>query len=159
MIDAVAAVTEALVSRGLRLGVAESCTGGLLAARLTDPPGASRFLLGGAVVYANQAKESMLGVRTETIAAYGAVSGKVAAEMERGVRRVTGAEVGVAITGVAGPDGGTPDKPVGTVWIAVGAGDRSRVERFHFEGARPEIRDASVEAALEMIRALVEEAG
>lgn len=157
MTGRVEAVAEALVDRGLRLAVAESCTGGMLAARLTDRPGASRFLDAGLVTYSNAAKRSVLGVRSATIAAQGAVSEAVAREMLDGARDRTGARAAVAITGIAGPGGGSPDKPVGTVWIGAALDDAVRVRRFHFDGARREVREASTDAALQMLGRLLDE--
>ena len=149
-------VIDRLVDRGLRLVVAESCTGGLLAARLTDPPGASRYFLGGFIVYSNEAKRRLLGVPEDLLARAGAVSEEVCTAMARGARRATGAEAAVAITGVAGPTGGSEQKPVGTVWIAALAGEESTVRRYLFEGDRAEIRAASVDAALESLDRLLE---
>jgi nicotinamide-nucleotide amidase len=150
-------VGERLVARGLRLATAESCTGGLLTARLTDPAGASRFLVGGAVSYADEAKVSLLGVKPETLAAYGAVSEQVAREMAEGASAAVGAEMGVAITGVAGPGGGTAEKPVGTVWIAATLEGATRAERHQFGGDRAMVRERSVQAALELLDSLLTE--
>lgn len=158
MSDLLTGVSERLVRDGLRLAVAESCTGGLLAARLTAPAGASRYFVAGFVTYANGAKEAMLGVRSETLAAYGAVSEQVAREMALGARRASGAEAALAITGIAGPDGGTAEKPVGTVWIAASLAGRSEARRFQFEGSRSAVREASALAALEMLGAMLDEA-
>ena len=158
MTDRVEAVSETLVARGIRLVLAESCTGGMVAARLTDRPGASRFLEAGLVTYSNAAKESVLGVRPETLERHGAVSGAVAEEMLAGARRVTGAGAAVAITGVAGPGGGTAEKPVGTVWIGAAVADAVQVRRFRFDGDRAAVRDASVAAALELLLELLEDA-
>lgn len=154
----VARVGERLVQRGLHLATAESCTGGMLAARLTDAPGASRFLAGGVVSYADAAKVSLLGVRPQTLAAYGAVSEQVAREMAQGARAAVDAGVGVAVTGVAGPGGGTPDKPVGTVWIAAAVGGSMRVELHRFAGDRGAVREQSVRAALELLDLVLKEA-
>lgn len=114
-----ALVAEALVERGETLAVGESCTGGGLGARLTAMPGASEWFAGGAITYSNATKTALLGVDPAVIERYGAVSAECVVEMADGARRVTGATWGVAITGIAGPDGGTPDKPVGLVWIGV----------------------------------------
>ncbi|MGK7313180.1 MAG: CinA family protein [Candidatus Longimicrobiales bacterium M2_2A_002] len=149
------AVSEALADRGLRLVLAESCTGGLMAARLTDRPGASRFLDAGLVTYSNAAKIAVLGVDRKTLAAHGAVSEEVAREMLDGARRRTGADAAIAITGVAGPDGGTPEKPVGTVWIGAALQGSVRVRCFHFDGDRGQVRASSVDAALEMLHSLL----
>lgn len=112
-------VHRTLVERGRTLAVAESCTGGTIAARFTAMPGASAYFRCGVVAYSNEAKRDLLGVDTEALARYGAVSEQVARQMAEGVRRVAGADYGVATTGIAGPAGGSPEKPVGTVWIAV----------------------------------------
>lgn len=150
-------VAALLVARGYRLALAESCTGGLLAARLTDPPGASRYLVAGVVSYSNEAKTGFLRVDPAVLAAHGAVSEPVAVAMVDGVREATGAEAGVAITGVAGPDGGTPEKPVGTVWIAAAVGSRRAAERYRFDGDRAAVRAQSVEAALALLHRLLED--
>ena len=107
-----------LVEQGLTVAVAESCTGGLVSARLTDRPGSSAYVLGGLVVYANDAKAALAGVPAELIEAHGAVSEEVAAALADGARERVGADIGIGITGIAGPDGGTDEKPVGPVWIA-----------------------------------------
>lgn len=142
-------VGELLTGRGLGLVTAESCTGGLLAARLTARAGASRFFEAGLVTYSNAAKEAVLGVRRDTLVAHGAVSEAVALEMARGARRH--GDVGVAITGIAGPDGGTADKPVGTVWIAISIGETEAAHRFLFPGDRTSVREATVEHALKLV--------
>lgn len=150
---AVRAVLEALEGAGTTLGVAESCTGGLLGAAITAVPGASRAFLGGVIAYDDRVKEELLGVEPRSLAAHGAVSGPVALAMAEGVRRALEADWGVAITGVAGPGGGRPDKPVGTVWVATaGPGSHGSSRRFAFPGDRGAVRDASVVAALEMLR-------
>ena len=111
-------VVKELAARGLTVATAESCTGGMLSQRITAVPGASGVFAYGACTYANDIKEKMLGVRHETLEAYGAVSPETAAEMARGVRKAAGADFGVGITGIAGPGGGTPEKPVGLVYLA-----------------------------------------
>jgi nicotinamide-nucleotide amidase len=145
-------VADLLRSRGLTLALAESCTGGLLAARLTELPGASAFLLSSFVTYSNEAKVTLLGVPPALLAEKGAVSDEVARAMASGVHRVSGASVGVGITGIAGPDGGTPDKPVGLVFLALSgaAGDWSR--RAQFPGDRERVRLQATQAALDMVR-------
>jgi PncC family amidohydrolase len=155
MTDRVRRVSEALVARGVRLALAESCTGGLVAARLTERPGASRFLDGAVVAYADRAKETVLGVDPAALEAHGAVSEAVAREMLDGARRLTGAQAAIAITGIAGPDGGTPEKPVGTVWIGAALEGRTRVRGFRFDGDRVRVREASVDAALDMLLELL----
>lgn len=149
-------VGEALAGRGTRLAVAESCTGGMVSARLTDRPGASRFLVAGLTVYSNDAKVSLLGVSPETLAAHGAVSEAVAREMLEGARRRTGAGAAIAVTGIAGPEGATPEKPVGTVWIGAALDQQSRVRRFRFDGDRATIREAATDAALALLSELLE---
>lgn len=148
-------VGNGLVSRRLRLAVAESCTGGLVTALLTDSPGASRFLEAGLVTYSDEAKESVLGVDAGSLATHGAVSQTVAHAMLEGARRRTGARAAIAITGIAGPEGGSPEKPVGTVWIGVAVDEAVRVRRFQFDGDRRRIREESVRAALEMLVGLL----
>jgi len=148
-------VAERLLARGLRLAVAESCTGGLTLSRLTDIPGSSQWLLGGVVAYANAVKVDLLGVPAQLIETHGAVSEPVASGMARGVREHLRADIGVGITGIAGPAGGTPDKPVGTVVIAVD-GPTPRVKTFRFGGNRAMVRQFSVAAALDMVRRALE---
>lgn len=145
-------VGELLASRGWRIAAAESCTGGMLLSRLTDIPGSSAYVDAGVVCYSNDAKLSLLGVDGASISAHGAVSEAVAVQMATGVRARTGAEVGVAITGIAGPGGGTAEKPVGTVVIALSSplGDVVRTRRML--GGRDLIRAMSVNAALDMAR-------
>lgn len=153
-----ARVSDRLVGAGVTLAVAESCTGGMLAARLTDRAGASRFLLAGLVTYSNDSKQALLGVPADALASFGAVSEAVARAMAEGARQRIGASAAVAVTGIAGPGGGTPEKPVGTVWISACVRDRSATRRFQFEGGRERIREASVVAALEMLESLLKEA-
>lgn len=156
MSHSVDAVSDSLVRRGLRLVTAESCTGGLMAARFIDRPGASRFFHAGLVTYSDAAKQELLGVRSETLGAFGAVSEAVALEMVRGAR--SHGEAAVAITGIAGPDGGTEEKPVGTVWIAVALGDVEEAHQFRFDGDRTRIREESVAAAVTLLGDALEEA-
>lgn len=156
MTDAVHRVSELLSRRGLRLATAESCTGGMVAARFTDREGASRFFELGLVTYSDGAKQELLGVRPTTLAAHGAVSEAVVGEMLEGALRH--GDAALAITGIAGPGGGTPEKPVGTVWIGAGVGPARELRRFHFPGDRARVREASVSAALELLESLLEEA-
>ena len=128
--------------------MAESCTGGMIGAKVTSVPGASDVFVGGIVAYANNVKMEMLGVSENTLASEGAVSKAVVAEMAHGVCRATGADVGIAVTGVAGPGGGTPDKPVGTVWLAVVVPGRVMVTSHTFDGGREAVRSAASETAL-----------
>jgi nicotinamide-nucleotide amidase len=112
-----------LMRRGRTLAVAESCTGGLIASRVTEIPGASKAFGYGFCTYSNEAKTKLLGVKTETLEAFGAVSRETALEMARGARKVSGADIAVSVTGIAGPDGGAPEKPVGLVWVGVSTKD------------------------------------
>ena len=145
-------VAGLLRERGLHLALAESCTGGLLSARLTDVPGASAFLERAFVTYSNRAKVEELGIEPALVDAHGAVSEEVAAAMAQGARRVAGTEIGVGVTGVAGPDGGTPEKPVGLVFVALDGAAGTRVRRALFPGNRERIRFQATQSALEMLR-------
>jgi competence/damage-inducible protein CinA-like protein len=145
-------VAALLIERRITLAVAESCTGGLLAARLTSVPGASAFLERGYVTYSNRSKVELLGVDPGLLASAGAVSAETAAAMAAGARRAAGADIGVGITGIAGPDGGTPEKPVGLVFIAMEGAAGDRVRRIHFPGVRERVRFQASQAALEMLR-------
>ena len=140
----------ALRSHGWSLSVAESCTGGLLASRITDIPGASDYFLGGVVAYENVVKERLLGVSAETLSRYGAVSEKTALEMAQGCQRIFGSDLSVAITGIAGPGGGTPEKPVGTVFVAVATSKGLRSVRLQLSGERIQNKAQSVDAALKL---------
>lgn len=144
-----------LRARRLKIAVAESCTGGLLTSRLTDVPGSSAYVERGEVCYSNQAKIDSLGVPASLIAEQGAVSEPVARAMAEGIRRKAATEVGIGVTGIAGPDGGTPEKPVGTVAIAVLVGENARVRTFQFVGAREMVKFQSAQAALNMLRLML----
>jgi len=141
-----------LEMRGSTLAVAESCTGGMLAERLTSVSGSSRYFLGGAVVYANESKTLLAGVPAKLIAQHGAVSREVAGAMAEGIRARTGASFGIGITGIAGPTGGTPDKPVGLVYIALSDGNRQEVVERRMPGDRERIRLWSTLTALDLLR-------
>jgi nicotinamide-nucleotide amidase len=145
-------VAALFIQRGVTLATAESCTGGMLAADLTAVPGASGFLREGHVTYSNPSKVRLLGVDPALLERVGAVSEEVALAMATGARRGAGSDIGVGITGIAGPDGGTPEKPVGLVFIALQGAVGDRVRRCHFPGDRPRIRRQAVQAALEMLR-------
>jgi competence/damage-inducible protein CinA-like protein len=145
-------VVGLLRERVLTIGLAESCTGGLLAARLTQVPGASAVLERGFVTYANRAKVEELSVDAGLVERHGAVSEEVAAAMAAGVRRAARADVGVGLTGIAGPDGGTPEKPVGLVFVATDGAAGTRVRRAVFPGARERVRHQATQVALEMLR-------
>lgn len=140
-----------LAEKGLHLALAESCTGGLVGHRITQVAGSSEFFERGLVVYSNRAKQELLGVKAETLEQYGAVSEQTAREMALGAARAAGVEVGLAITGIAGPSGGTPEKPVGTVHFAVAVGDQVTWEQCHFLGTRRMIKAQSAEKALVML--------
>lgn len=141
---------EACQAAGVRVATAESCTGGGVAEAITRIAGSSAWFDGGVVAYANNAKVALLGVRPETLGAHGAVSEAVAAEMARGAVTVTGADLGVGVTGIAGPGGGTPGKPVGLVWLAwEGRGGVMHTLGARFDGDRAAVRRQAVEAALE----------
>ena len=139
------------------IAVAESCTGGLLAARLTNPPGASEYVLGGIVAYANEAKIAQVGVPSEAIEAHGAVSQDVAKALAHGARTQLGADVGVGLTGIAGPGGGSDEKPVGLVWLSVEGADGTALTRsVRLPGGRTDVRERSALVAMHMIRRLLE---
>jgi nicotinamide-nucleotide amidase len=148
-------VVERCRSRGLRLATAESCTGGLVGARLTDVPGASDVYLGGVVAYSNEAKERQLSVPAALLERHGAVSAEAAGAMAAGARAQFGSEAAVAVTGVAGPGGGTPEKPVGLVFIAVQGPAGAHVERFRFSGDRETVRARATAQSLHALRRLL----
>jgi nicotinamide-nucleotide amidase len=146
-------VAEALLTAGRTVAVAESCTGGLLGARLTERPGSSAYVLGGLITYSNAAKESLLGVPPEILRAHGAVSAECAEAMAAGARRALGSDWALSVTGVAGPGGGTPEKPVGLVYIGIAAPDGSTAHVEHRRGGdRAGIRERSVAGALHLLR-------
>jgi nicotinamide-nucleotide amidase len=149
--DIVESVTEALRSRSMRLATAESCTAGLMAKRITDLPGASDIYVGGVVAYDNAVKEALLQVPEDLIATHGAVSEPVANQMAAGVAKRLGADVGLAVTGVAGPGGGTDEKPVGTVWLAVSDSDSTTSEHARFVGDRQAVRERAAQAAFALL--------
>ncbi|MFM8358668.1 MAG: CinA family protein [Verrucomicrobiota bacterium] len=145
-------VVARLTARGESLALAESCTGGLLSHRLTNVPGASRVFRAGYVAYANEAKQWALGVSPETLERHGAVSGPVAREMAEGCRRATGADYAVAVTGIAGPGGGTEAKPVGTVFLAVASARGTRVEARLNPMDRESFKFVTSQQALALLR-------
>jgi len=142
---------DILAESGLTVCCAESCTGGLIGAEITSRPGASAFFLGSAVTYSNSAKESILGVPAGILAAYGAVSSQTALCMARGARKLYGADLSVAVTGIAGPGGATETKPVGLVYVAVSYDGGEDVREFRFSGTRDDVRRSTVAAAMEML--------
>ncbi len=149
-------LSECLLARGLSIVTAESCTGGWIAKVLTDIPGSSAWFECGVVAYSYRAKEVLLGVRRQTLEDSGAVSAQTAMEMVCGAQSRHAADVAVAVTGVAGPSGGTPDKPIGTVWIGwKRAGGQARVQLFTFQGDREAVRRQTVAAALDGVRQIL----
>jgi nicotinamide-nucleotide amidase len=149
-------VARLLSERGLTIATAESCTAGLLAGRLTDPAGSSAWVRGGVVVYSNDAKHDLAGVPTELIETHGAVSEEVAVALADGARRRLGADVGVAITGIAGPGGGTEEKPVGLVHLCVSGPDGRLSRSPVLPGGRSQVRARSVTVALHLVRELLQ---
>jgi nicotinamide-nucleotide amidase len=143
-------VGDLLQAKGLTLAVAESCTAGLLGARITSVPGSSAYFAGGVIAYSNALKERLLGVPAETLARHGAVSEETAVAMVRGVRSVTGADVALAVTGIAGPGGGTPEKPVGLVYIALAGTNYLDCRRFVLPGHRAAVREGTGNTALNL---------
>ena len=154
------AVVGLLQEQGLTVTTVESCTGGLIAGRLVNVPGVSEVFKQGFVTYSNKAKRKLVGVKKTTLREFGAVSDKTAREMARGAVLVTGADAAVAVTGIAGPDGGTEEKPVGLVYIAAAVRGQTYVQECHFTGNRAKIRESTVAAALTLLRrAVLETAG
>jgi nicotinamide-nucleotide amidase len=151
-------VGDLLKEASARVAVAESCTGGLLASRLTDVPGSSHYLELGVVCYSNAAKTALAGVPAALIAEHGAVSEPVAAALATGIRSRAGVDYGIGVTGIAGPGGGTPEKPVGTVAVAVAGAGEPRVRTFKFIGSRDMVKWQATQAGLNMLRRLVEDA-
>jgi nicotinamide-nucleotide amidase len=146
---------DLLVERNLRIGVAESCTGGLITSRLTDVPGSSRYVDRGLVVYGNAAKTELLGVSPALIEEHGAVSEEVAVAMTEGIRARARTDVGVGVTGIAGPGGGTSEKPVGTVAVAAAIPALMRSRVFRFVGDREQVKFQASQAALDMVRRML----
>ncbi|MDI6694682.1 MAG: CinA family protein [Anaerolineales bacterium] len=144
-------IGELLRQKGLRLAVAESCTGGLIGHRITNVPGSSTYFVGGIVSYAYEAKVRLLGVCWETLEQHGAVSRETVLEMARGARLALAADVGIAVSGIAGPGGGTVDKPVGFTWIGLSAPDSDQAWSFRFAGDRLKIKDQAADQALQKL--------
>ena len=154
-----AVVGDLLVERGLRIGVAESCTGGLIASRLTDISGSSRYVDQAVVVYSNEAKTELLGVPPDLLREHGAVSEPAALAMAQGIKARARAGIGVGVTGIAGPTGGTPEKPVGTVVVSAVTDAESRVRTFRFFGEREQVKFQASQSALDMVRRMLRESG
>lgn len=144
-------VGRQLSEQGSTVALAESCTGGLIGHRLTNVPGSSDYLMRGYVVYSNQAKMDCIGVKEATLRQFGAVSAETAQEMSEGVRRVSGTDYGLAVTGIAGPGGGTPEKPVGLVYISLAMDGNTKTEKHQFVGTREQIKLRASQAALRML--------
>lgn len=140
-----------LHERKLKLAFAESCTGGLVGHRITDVPGSSEYFWGSIVAYAYEAKVALLGVSWDTLNTRGAVSRETVLEMARGARRVLSTDIGVSVSGIAGPGGGTDEKPVGTTWIGLVAARGEWAKLFHFSGDRAENKEAAADAALQLL--------
>ena len=145
-------VGQLLMEKNQTLALAESCTGGLISHRITRIAGSSAYYYGGAVTYSNEAKVKFLGVKPATLEKYGAVSEQTALEMSRGIREKTGASVGLSVTGIAGPSGGTPEKPVGTVWISLARRNNHEARHFQFHGERERVILGTSQAALNWLR-------
>ena len=143
--------SEELRKKGLRLAVAESCTGGLVGHRLTNIPGSSTYYMGSITAYAYEAKVRLLGVKWDSLEKFGAVSKEVALEMALGVRRTFAADIGLSITGIAGPGGGTPTKPVGYTWIGINSSSREIARSFTWDQDRIGNKKRSAEAALQLL--------
>lgn len=146
------AVVDLLIANKLTIATAESCTGGLISSRLVNVPGVSDVFKAGFITYSNKSKHTVLGVKNRTLDKFGAVSENTAKEMAKGAAAEVKANVGVSVTGIAGPDGGTDEKPVGLVYIGVSLGGDIKVKEFRFEGDRNYIRQCSVTAALALVR-------
>ncbi len=140
-----------LRTRGLKLATAESCTGGLVADHITDIPGSSDYFVGGVVAYAYEAKVALLHVSWDTLRLHGAVSRETVIEMARGVRTALGADIGVSVSGIAGPGGGLPEKPVGTTWLGLSARDGDWARKFVWDGDRRANKESSAQAALQFV--------
>ena len=144
-------VGQLLRARGLKLVLAESCTGGLLGSRISDVPGSSEYFLGGVVAYAYEAKVELLGVSWDTLNTKGAVSRETVLEMARGIRNLMKANIAVSVSGIAGPGGGTPEKPVGTTCIGLTAEDAEWAKTYQFSGDREGNKASAVDAALTLL--------
>lgn len=153
--DKTEALVARLIARGKTLAVAESCTGGLLGKKITDVPGSSAAFLGGVISYGNEVKLRVLGASKEDLDTFGAVSEPIAWQMAEGVRRVIRADIGVGITGIAGPGSDGTRKPVGLVFIGASNGQTTVIREYHFPGDRAEVREQACEAAIELLRGLL----
>jgi len=150
-------IGELLLQRGWRLALGESCTGGLVGHRITQAPGASQYFLGGVMAYSNYAKQTLLGVSPQTLSIHGAVSKQTALEMASGARRALAAEVGLSVTGIAGPGGGSQDKPVGLTWIAINTPNKEQAICNVWTGNREQNKADSADAALALLLETLQE--
>jgi len=149
-------VGDLLRARGLKLATAESCTGGLVADRITNVPGSSEYFRGGIVAYAYEAKVALLKVSWDTLRAYGAVSKETVIEMARGARVALGADIAISVSGIAGPGGGMPDKPVGTTWIGLSTTEGDWARKYIWDGDRLQNKAYSANGALELLMEYLE---
>ena len=148
-------IAKLLAGYGLKITTAESCTGGLIAAALVNVPGISEWFEEGYITYSNEAKEKLLGVSHQTLEAFGAVSSQTAEEMARGANRAANPDISIVSTGIAGPDGGTEEKPVGLVYLGCCCQDVVKTKRHQFYGSRQEVRKASVKEALKLVLEMI----
>jgi len=144
-------IGKLLQQKRYKLSLAESCTGGLLGYRVTNVPGSSEYFVGGVVAYSYEVKANTLGVSWDTLNGFGAVSGETVLEMARGVKKLLDADIAVSVSGIAGPGGGTPEKPVGTTWIGLVTPDGEWSREFHFDGNREQNKTSSADAAFQML--------
>ena len=147
-------VANKLIAKKKTIATAESCTGGLLSKRLTDIPGSSKYIKLNVITYSNKAKKKLLGIPDKILKTYGAVSSQTAALMAKGVKKLSGCDIGISITGIAGPDGGSREKPVGLVWFGLAQGDKIKTQKILFDSnlGRDEIRFLSTQFALNWLR-------
>lgn len=150
-------IVETLIEKKYTITTAESCTGGMLAATIVNVPGASEVLREGYITYSNEAKERLVGVRTKTLESYGAVSDQTAKEMALGAAKVANSNVALSTTGIAGPDGGTAEKPVGLVYVGCCIEGKTTVREFRFKGNRKQNRDETVQEALKLLQEMLRE--
>ncbi len=144
-------VGKLLRKHGLRLAVAESCTGGLIGDRITNIPGSSTYYMGSVTAYAYEAKVRLLGVKWKSLEKHGAVSKQVVLQMARGVRRALAADIGLSVSGIAGPGGGTEDKPIGLTWVGLSTFDHEEAQQFVWDGDRLRNKDESAQATLQLL--------
>jgi PncC family amidohydrolase len=156
MQDIVKQTHKLLIRKKMTIAVAESCTGGLLSSMLTRYSGSSAYFLAGTVVYSNKAKRDLLKIPAKLIDSHGAVSGQVAIAMAANVRKIARADLGIGITGIAGPTGGTAEKPLGTVYISAAVYHKTTCKKYHFQGSRSAIRTHAAYSALKLLKELIE---